>query len=1132
MKKRLFTLCFALTAVCASTMAQFITEENFPDPKFQTFLIKNIDGIKGDRFLSESEKNAVTTLDVSNQGIKDLTGIEYFTKLKVLLCYGNDIKGADMYKLVNSLPEPESGIGFILVNYAGRTPDNVMTKGQVATAQDRGWFPYVYTYEEEEEPYDGEDLTVSAKFFPDAKFRSIVAAYDTNGDNILSDTELGKVNEIKVNGKGITDLTGIEHFYNLLTLNCSNNSLTALDVWNNKYLETLDCSNNNLTALDLTNNEDLMWLACYGNNISGTAMDRLVTSLPQIRPDADDYGFLIVCNDQCDRDNTITTAQIKTAMGKDWRAYDEGSGLTDMLIKVSVAFDSDANFQAYVASNIDTNGDGYLSIDERKAVKILDVSEKSISNLSDVKYFTELTELKCKRNNLTQLNPSANTKLKKLYCSENNLMSLDVSKNTALTELYCSNNSLGSLDVSKNTALIELYCDYNSLTSLDVSKNTALWKLYCYRNSLQSLDVSKNTALKVLSCELNSLTSLDVSKNTALTLLDCRGNQIKGAAMDNLVNGLPNTGGTLYACYKNFTPDNVITVSQVRVATGKGWAVKIYEGDSYVDYAGVFEPVAIDATNFPDPNFRNYLLAQDYGKDAVLTEAEILAVTELNVSNKGIKDLKGIEHFTALTKLVCTGDYSLKSLDVSNCTSLNYLDCSFGSLESLDVSKNTALKELYCNDSGLKSLDVTKNTALTILSIWYTGVQSLDLSSCTELTELTCGMSGLRSLDVSKNKKLKKLYCDNNGWTSLDLSNSTSLTLLYCYGNEISGAAMTSLVNSLPKRASNDGILMVCADNFSPDNFITPTQVNIATGKGWKVEKIDSDGNFVDYAGEEPIAIDATNFPDDNFRNYLLAQDYGKDGFLTEKEIKGIRNLDDLFGKGIKSLVGIEHFTALENLECDGNSLESLDVSKNTALTRLSCSANSLTSLDVSKNTALTILWCHHNNMKSLDVSNCLLLGWLNCSNNSLTSLVVSNISILNELDCSGNQISGAAMTQLVNSLPTKPSGEVGDFYVCYDHQIPDNIITAAQVMIAKGKGWEVFINGDIKYGDDYGVVYAGQGDVNCDNKINQDDLDLIVKIIMGKRPDDIGEYAGDLNMDGKTDAADIVVMVNILNGK
>ena len=930
MKKRLFTLCLALTAMCASTMAQFITEENFPDPNFRKFLIENIDGIKGDRFLSDSEKSAVTELNVSNQGIKDLTGIEYFTKLEILFCYGNDISSANMTKLVNLLPETDYAI--LVVNYVGCNPDNVITKAQAKIAEDKGWIVYRCLNDEDFELYDGEDISLTtATFFPDANFRSCLAAYDTNGDNVLSETELGKVNEINVAGKGITDLTGIEHFYNLLTLNCSNNSLTALDVWNNKYLETLDCSNNNLTALDLSNNQDLAWLACYGNNISGTAMDRLVTSLPQIRPDADDYGFLIVCNDQCDRDNTITTAQIKTAMGKDWRAWQYvGSDFTDMLIKVSVAFDSDANFRAYVASNIDTDGDGYLSIDERKAVKILDVSEKSISNLSDVKYFTELTELKCKRNNLTQLNPSANTKLKKLYCSENNLMSLDVSKNTALTELYCSNNSLGSLDVSKNTALIELYCDYNSLTSLDVSKNTALWKLYCYRNSLQSLDVSKNTALKVLSCELNSLTSLDVSKNTALTLLDCRGNQIKGAAMDNLVNGLPNTGGTLYACYKNFTPDNVITVSQVRVATGKGWAVKIYEGDSYVDYAGVFEPVAIDATNFPDPNFRNYLLAQDYGKDAVLTEEEMLAITGLRVPSKGIKNLKGIEYFMALTYLDCgenslksldvsnntaltelyCGINSLESLDVSNNTALTYLDCSENSLKSLDVSNNTALTKLYCGINSLESLDVSKNTALTELDCSDNSLKSLDVTKNTALTTLSCIYIGLTSLDVSNNKALTRLYCSFNSLKSLDVSKNTLLKELYCYGNQISGEAMTNLVNSLPTLPSGtEGFLVVCDvyNDGKPDNIITASQVKVAIDKRWKVYNI-SYTRLAEYAGQGDVNLDNKINKDDLDKlveiimrlaavHGYFASDLNNDGKTDAADIVVMNNILKSLGK-------------------------------------------------------------------------------------------------------------------------------------------------------------------------------------------------------------------------------------------
>ena len=48
--------------------------------------------------------------------------------------------------------------------------------------------------------------------------------------------------------------------------------------------------------------------------------------------------------------------------------------------------------------------------------------------------------------------------------------------------------------------------------------------------------------------------------------------------------------------------------------------------------------VAINETNFPDGNFRNYLLAQSYGLDGMLTDNE-MGVTVVNVNNKGINSL-------------------------------------------------------------------------------------------------------------------------------------------------------------------------------------------------------------------------------------------------------------------------------------------------------------------------------------------------------------------------------------------------------------------------------------------------------------------------------------------------------------
>ena len=144
--------------------------------------------------------------------------------------------------------------------------------------------------------------------------------------------------------------------------------------------------------------------------------------------------------------------------------------------------------------------------------------------------------------------------------------------------------------------------------------------------------------------------------------------------------------------------------------------------------------IAINATNFPDKNFRDFLLKQSYGMDGVITKEEIDEIKKMDVSGKEIESLKGIEFFTALTELICGYDR----------------------LTSLDVSKNTALISLECRYTQLTSLDVSKNTALTYLYCWDNHL--------------------LTSLDVSKNTALTTLFCDNNQLTSLDVSNNPALT--------------------------------------------------------------------------------------------------------------------------------------------------------------------------------------------------------------------------------------------------------------------------------------------------------------------------------------------------------------------
>jgi hypothetical protein len=94
---------------------------------------------------------------------------------------------------------------------------------------------------------------------------------------------------------------------------------------------------------------------------------------------------------------------------------------------------------------------------------------------------------------------------------------------------------------------------------------------------------------------------------------------------------------------------------------------------------------------------------------------------------------------------------------------------------------------------------------------------------------------------------------------------------------------------------------------------------------------------------------------------------------------------------GIRSLAGIEYFTELMRLECIGNELTELDVSKNINLINLQCGNNKLTALNTSNLTELMWLSCGNNRIAELDLSKNTELWSLSAGHNRLTELDISN---------------------------------------------------------------------------------------------------------------------------------------------
>jgi plastocyanin len=118
--------------------------------------------------------------------------------------------------------------------------------------------------------------TTSQKtYVPDDNFENYL---ETNGmgdgiqlNDSINTLSIEMLMYLDVSNQNISDLTGIEDFTVLSTLNCSQNQLTSLDLSFSTALTDLNCGHNQLTNLDVSNNTALIDL--YLNNNQITALD-------------------------------------------------------------------------------------------------------------------------------------------------------------------------------------------------------------------------------------------------------------------------------------------------------------------------------------------------------------------------------------------------------------------------------------------------------------------------------------------------------------------------------------------------------------------------------------------------------------------------------------------------------------------------------------------------------------------------------------------------------------------------------------------------------------------------------------------------------------------------------------------
>ncbi|WP_459210675.1 hypothetical protein [Aquimarina rhabdastrellae] len=1028
-----------------------------PDANFETALYTlGYDDIANDGQIPTALVAPVITLDISNQNIADLTGIQDFVALTDLNLDTNVLTSLDL----------SSNTNLQTLNFDNNSITN-LNLGTISNLTSiEGRYNQLMTIDVSQ----NSDLTfinLRDNLFTtiDVSNNPLLETINLRGNSNLTNIDISNNPNLKFLYFQDTGLTALDVSQNLLleviviervnfnTIDVSNlsaltqlriadNSFSHLDVSNNPALVRLECENNSLVYLNVKN----------GNNTNMPNADFIATGNPSL---------------------TCITVDDTTWSTANWTNIDGTAIFTNTFCRYTAI--PDANFEAELEAlgYDDISADGQVPTAFIEVLSSLDVDGKNINNLTGIEDFVALTYLNCNGNNLTTIDITQNIQLAYFNAAQNNLTTVDLSNNTLLESLYLFSNDLSTIDLSNNTALKQLYiqrntnlpnfdisnnilleeidCSETNITALNTTNNTLLRNLEANDSPLSSLDLSTNTALELLRLFTTDITVLDLSNNTSLTELRINDTGIQSLDLRNQVGLITMNAKDANLSYLNMQNGNNTNIASYlfNVTNNPNLSCVLVDDTAWsatnwtlIDATTSFSDTYCDYTSIPDSIFETRLEAlgyDDISGDGQVPTALIEVVTSLTLNDLGINDATGIEDFAALVTLNARGN-NFTTLDVSQNTLLEHLYINSNNLSSIDVSKNVVLRnlnigsnaitsldlsnnpdlrdlwvqgngglttlnlsnnlelrELYTYSSGVSTLDLSIHTELRILSAYRTSLASIDLSNNIELRSLRVDETNVLSLDLTNNNKLETLRVNDTGITSLDLSNQSVLEKLWAHDTSLSNLNVRNGNNTNVTTfeiKNNPDLNCVLVDDSS---YSTTNWTNIPSGLVFS-----------------EVYCNYTAIPDANFEARLEAlgyDDISGDGQVPTALIEGVTSLT-VNGQSITDFTGIEDFVGLTYLDIGNNNAGSIDLTNLVALEFVRLDAMSLTSIDLTQNTALTDLRCSYNSgMTSIDISNNTLLETAHISNNSLASIDLSNNTLLYELRLSGNDLTVVDLT-------------------------------------------------------------------------------------------------------------------------
>lgn len=476
----------------------------------------------------------------------------------------------------------------------------------------------------------------------------------------------------------------------------------------------------------------------------------------------------------------------------------------------------DPNFKAFMLAEFDKDHDGDFSAEELAAPGKVRYSEYddsreglaasgAVSSFAGLELFTGITEFyfnspvyategpktKC---TFTEIDFSGNKKLESIQVTSPVLQSINLANLPSLEKInVASDTALHALNTSGCPALKAIYGYASGIESVDLSKNTKLEQVTLSGTKVKKYDFSNNPELNNIFIGSESLESIVFKNNTKVSslMISCLKNVKQKPDFTNFPElislsldyypwesfAIPTSKKLRSLSFqyseflkeidvhenvklRSFTLFNCSAISKITYFEGQQCKANTTNCHAIESVFIPREVPADIASAVSDAALKSYLISvADTDKDGKISQAEAKAVTEVDFSNKGIKDIDGLEWFTGLTSINA-------SKNVIEEFPLDY----FGSLSTLDISGNK-VATLDLSTTSMTTLKASGNQ-LTSVSGIPDKIKYVDVSD-NKLTNISCEYKYyLTYLNVSNNELEKVGVHNSSSLAYLNISNN------------------------------------------------------------------------------------------------------------------------------------------------------------------------------------------------------------------------------------------------------------------------------------------------------------------------------------------------------------------------